>query len=130
MPGPIGFRCRGPSLQRRDHSSGLPSRALNLGGANARFLGCLSPLVAVMGEHGRSQHRLTTFSLPAVEVWRAGQPFSSAPAGGWTRAAFRNSRDDMSHRAAKNPFRIKMSNGQIGPVEPNPAISAIAATNA
>jgi hypothetical protein len=30
----------------------------------------------------------------------------------------------MSHSAAKNPVNIKISRGQIGAVEPNPAISA------
>lgn len=46
------------------------------------------------------------------------------------RAAFRNSQADPTHSAAKNPVRIKISHGQIGPVEPNPAVSAITATNA
>jgi len=35
----------------------------------------------------------------------------------------------MSHSAAKNPVRTTIAPGQFAPVEPNPAISAITATN-
>ena len=36
---------------------------------------------------------------------------------------------DPTHSATKNPVRAKISSGPLGPVEPNPAASAITATN-
>ena len=39
----------------------------------ASLLGCPSPLVAVVGEHGGLQHRVTALPFPAIEVGRARQ---------------------------------------------------------
>lgn len=54
-----------------------------------------------------------------------GATYGAAPAGFCSRAAFRNSQADRSHSVAKNPAKNK-----LGPVEPNPAIKAITATDA
>ena len=60
----------------------------------------------------------------------AGQPSGPAPAGVNSRAAYRNNNPDPTNSATKNPFRIKIPKTPGGLPEPNPKISAIAATNA
>src|SRR5687768_9335779 len=67
---------------------------------------------------------------PSCSSQQGPQNYGAAPAGVCSRAAFRNSQADMSQSAAKNPVRNKMSHGQLDPVEPDPAIRAITATNA
>ena len=59
----------------------------------------------------------------------AGQPSGPAPAGVRSRAAYRNNNADPINSATKNPLRAKISSGGL-PVEPNPKISTITATNA
>ena len=67
-------------------------------------------------------------STVSDSIGRAGQPFGAAPAGGCCLEADRNSRADATHSATKNPFRSTISSGGLHGM-PNPAITAIAATN-
>jgi hypothetical protein len=46
-----------------------------------------------------------------------------------SRAAFLNSKADISHSAAKNPVRNTITSGQFAPAEPNPPNRAIMPTN-
>jgi hypothetical protein len=59
----------------------------------------------------------------------AGQPSGPAPAGGCSRAAYRNNNADPTNSEMKNPFRAKISTGGLHG-RPNPKISTITATNA
>ena len=62
-------------------------------------------------------------------VQPAGQPSCPVPAGVCSRTAYRNNNADPTNSATKNPFRAKISTGGLHG-EPNPANSAIMATNA
>ena len=72
-------------------------------------------------------HPEVQFMEPLVDA--VAQADGLAPTSSCSRAAFRNNNAAPTHSAAKNPVAPKISRGQIGAVEPNPAISAITATN-
>lgn len=94
------------------------------------YLGIDDRRLVYRREH-HAWHDITVALRPAASIFLAvcSAPVLAPLRSGHLRAARRNSQADPANNEMKNPFSAKISAGPLHG-RPNPAISAIAATNA